>query len=626
MKRILVLLPFLLAGAEPSFRFERPIQARQGWAVLGLPDDVLDACRPGLPDLRVLDPARSEIPFALDRGDATASRRLEPRDVEKVPSQQTTALFDRGEGPRWADRAELELEGNEFLKPAVLEASSDRASWAEVARGSVFRTGDTESLSLRFPPNDRRWWRLRLDDRNGPAVSLSGLIEWQSPNPATLREIQLALRAEPDADSEWVSYAARLPAANLSVTAIRVAATDPAFARQVRVFERVALRDELGRIELGEGEIFRSGQVQTSVSIRSPSSRLLEIEIAKAGGVALHVTELRAVVEEQRLLFYASDRAPVVLAYGSASAEPKRYDLDAAFGHGRPQAPARATLGPAKEVGASRPPLPRPVRGVVLDPSAWRTQRELVPPAMGSIAFADLDLPSAEWPSIRILDRVGQQVPYLWEAEPRTRTTALGTEVRASGTKTLVRVSGLKRWHSVRVLELGASAPAYFERQVVVREVGTDQRGAAARRQIGSGVWKKAMEDPFKPLRIPVDAPAYDTAEFEIENGDNAPLTLTTAAAVWEVRRLDFVFDPGEKLMLWSGNPQASAPRYDLGLVKERVLSAPAEAATLGPERAREAPAANVPRVFWVFVVVAGLLVLGALVRTLPKPSKRATS
>ena len=43
-----------LAPPRPTaFRFSRPIEGASGWTRLDLPDDVLDACRPGLPDLRI---------------------------------------------------------------------------------------------------------------------------------------------------------------------------------------------------------------------------------------------------------------------------------------------------------------------------------------------------------------------------------------------------------------------------------------------------------------------------------------------------------------------------------------------------------------------------------------------
>lgn len=627
MKRfaLLALLPLLLGGADPkaSFRFERPIQTGSGWSVLELPDDVLDACRAGLPDLRILDAQGVEIPFAFDRGEITTSHHFPVRDVETVPASHTLALVDRGAEPGWADRADLELVGSNFLKPVIIEASSDRNTWSQIARGSVFRTGAVSSTSMRFPINDRRWWRVRLDDRNGAPVQLTGVVAWQSPSATTLREIPIELRPERTGDADATTFTVTLPAANLAVSAIRIDASDPAFLRKVRVYERVFLRDEVDRVLLGEGTIYRASEVEDTVRLRPPSSRVLEVEIDKAGGLELRVTRLRAVVEQQRLLFHADGKQPVSLVFGSASAERPRYDLEAAFAHGRPQAPSQATAGPTRVLGTPQPALANPTRGGVLDPEGWQRHQDVILPTSGSIAYLDLDLPPSDLASVRIVDQRNQQVPYVIESAPRARTTPVQLQVRASGGKTIVHIEGFKRWQSVRAIEIGANAPAYFERQVFVKEVQSDARGVAGTREIGNALWKKAPNEAFTPVRIAVDSPKSDVVEVEIDNGDNAPVSVTSASVAWEVRRLDFVYEPGDKLVLLSDNRAAAAPRYDLALVAGRVLSSPAEVAKLGPPRVRDDTHDAVPRWFWGFVVAAGILVVLALARTLrggPEP------
>jgi hypothetical protein len=412
-----------------------------------------------------------------------------------------------------------------------------------------------------------------------------------------------------------------LPAANLALAAIRIDASDPAFLRRVRVLESVFLRDEVDRVLLGEGTIFKATETEDSVRVRPAASRVLEVEIDRTAGLDLRVTRMRAVVEPQRLLFHADDKVPISLVFGSPSIEPKRYDLDAAFAHGRPQAPSRATLGPIKELSALPPAVRVPSRGGTLDPTAWERQQDVVLPSSGSIAFVDLDIPSSHLCSVRIIDQRNQQVPYVLESAPRARSSPVQFQVRASGEKTIVHMEGFKRWQSVRALELGANAPAYFERHIIVREVLSDARGVSGTREIGNAVWKKAPSDAFAPVRIGLEPLQSDVVQVEIDNGDNAPLTITTAAVAWEVRRLDFVYDAGDKLVLLSENQLAGPARYDLALVAGRVLSSPAEVAKLGPVRERQHAQTNVPRWFWGFVVAAAALVVLALARTLRSPA-----
>ena len=52
-----------LEGAP--FAHRRAIDAPAGFARLTLPDDVLDACRAGLADLRIVDADGQEVPYAI---------------------------------------------------------------------------------------------------------------------------------------------------------------------------------------------------------------------------------------------------------------------------------------------------------------------------------------------------------------------------------------------------------------------------------------------------------------------------------------------------------------------------------------------------------------------------------
>ena len=103
------------------------------------------------------------------------------------------------------------------------------------------------------------------------------------------------------------------------------------------------------------------------------------------------------------------------------------------------------------------------------------------------------------------------------------------------------------------------------------------------------------------------------------------PILLLVGALAADLtrRRVNFVFQPGDRLMLVSDNAAAAAPNYDLALVADRVLASPAEAASLGPlEKSKEAPKA-VPRWFWLFVLAAAGILLFALGRTLKREPER---
>jgi hypothetical protein len=77
------------------------------------------------------------------------------------------------------------------------------------------------------------------------------------------------------------------------------------------------------------------------------------------------------------------------------------------------------------------------------------------------------------------------------------------------------------------------------------------------------------------------------------------------------------VFEESDELRLLSAGNSALAPTYDLALIAERVLSSPAEPATLGPPHPLVAAPKKTPPWFWIFVFAAAIILLIAMARTL---------
>jgi hypothetical protein len=214
-------------------------------------------------------------------------------------------------------------------------------------------------------------------------------------------------------------------------------------------------------------------------------------------------------------------------------------------------------------------------------------------------------------------------VPYLVEAGLRHVRTTVTWRAERIPRKTLVHVTGLDPSSHLIALEIEATSPEYFSRDVRVIEPIVDPRGPAGERTLGSGRFVKTEEARRAPLRVEVAEPAGTSVTLEVGDGDNAPLEVAAVSADLTRRRVNFVFQPGERLTLVSGNAAAAPPHYDLALVATRVLSSPAEAASLAPAEPSPPPPAKVPRWFWLFVLAAAGLLLLALARTLkgePQP------
>jgi hypothetical protein len=621
-RHALFVLSLLLLGlkGEP-FRYSREISAKPGWAVLELPDDVLAAARPDLADVR-LSGKDGELGYLLESELAPVVARVELRNVEALPGRETTALLDRGPNAAPCNELALEVSGAEpFLKPLVLEASADGQRFATVTHGSIFRLAPgAEMPRLRFAPSDRQFFRIRLDDTNSAAVQPVAARCLSASGPATpLREVTVALERTPGNDAVD-RFSLALPSRNLPVTSLRLDVNGLAFAREARVYEPVLFRDELSRRLVGSGRLERSatGEENTTLVLGEVSGARLELEVDRAGG-PLDVRQATALVLPRRLVFIAPEQGGLTLLYGSESARSPSYDLGAALSRGRPSMLASALLGAVKDSGAA-PVLAPPARAPVVDPALWKRRQRIELPPTGGVAFLDLEREAAEKVhEVRIVDAAGRQVPFLVEASERSAPRALAFTQKAEGSRTLVTVT-LDPTETIARLELGVTAPAYFERDIAVLVPLHDARGPTGEREVARVRWVKQPDDEGS-LSIPLALSREPVLTLSIENADNPPLAVGKVVGHAKRRRIDFLFEPGDRLELWSNNDRAAAARYDLQVIAAAVLKSPASAATLGPAPAVQAPIQEptTPRWFWWVVVGSGLVVVLALVRVQKK-------
>jgi hypothetical protein len=583
-----------------------------------------------MPDVRVISSHGEEIPFALDSALPALTTEYTLMNVEVVPNAETTGIVDRGDKAALASALDVVVGDIDFIKPVILEASSDRAAWSQIARASIFAVpGGSSMKTVRFAPNDRRFWRIRLDDKNGPPVHPTKLSVLSSIENRERPLLPVTWRPEAAADVSVSTYSTTLPGPNLPVVEVRVEASDAAFARRVRVFEKVWFRDEVTRRLLGEGEIMRTGtgREQLAIPTAEPSSRNLEIDVE---GVPLHLTGGAVGTRPRSIVFYAPEGSELELHYGSSSAKPPNYDLAVALSHGRPPKISTANLAPEVDTGQAAAPVAAPPRGTPLDVPAWKTKVPITLPAHGPVTYLDLDRADSTLSDLRIVDGAGRPVPYLVEANPRHVRRAVDWHADPAKPthgrrETVLAVTGLDPAKSIAAFELEITSPDYFARDVSVVEEISDERGRTGERILGSAHFVKTADEPRRPFRIALARPNKSTATIHIADDDNAPLGVAAVAADVALRRLDFLFDPGDHLMLLSGNTAIGAPRFDLSLVAEQVLSSPAEPASLGAPQEQVAPSHEAPKWFWVFVLGAALvlaLVLARVLKQEPLPPK----
>ena len=496
---------FALADSA-ALRWSRPIALdREGWTRVVLPDDVLAACRAGLPDLRVKSDG-ADVAFVLEEALAGLPTEWPVRDVESVPGRETTAVVDRGPRPLPASEVTVEIDAPDFLKPITLEASADARDWREIAHGSIFATSASRARArmtrVRFAPNDRRYFRLRLDDRNGPPIAPRAVLTGAaSSDVSAVRVLPLAVRRVAS-DAGETTYAIDLPSANLAVSFMALAPADPAFVRPATVFERVLFRDEITRRVVGGGTVSR-GPAGESLAIalgelRGPS---LEIRISDGPSPPLALEKATVTIAPRSVLFYAPAGAHLTLDYGSSSLDAVRYDLAAALAHGRPSSVALAPLGDPLDRGASSP-VGLPPHGAVLAEAGWQTKATIDLPSGAGVTYLPLDGIDS-WRGLRVVDASSHEVPYVFEQTlHHARQTVSPTIARGAG-KTLVTLSDLTAFRAIDGIELTATAPEYFRRSVSVVESVRDARGPVSERALGSAIWERrpGRARPHSPSR-----------------------------------------------------------------------------------------------------------------------------
>jgi len=622
----LAFLPFLLlllGMSDESFRFSRTVENARGVSVLDLPLDVLSAAAPGLRDVRLLG-EQTEIGYELEERIVTPALRLPLLDVESEPGKETIALVDRGEHPGLSSGLSLEVAGDApFIKPLVIEAGEDRTNFRRVAGASVFRTEGGASLRVHFAPSDRRYLRLRFDDRLSPPIQPSAAV--LEPTPPSDRpgvELPLPIERAPAAADSGDRFEVRLPNANLPARSLTLETSERLFSREVRVYEQLLFRGELSRRLVGEGRIERttSGSEMLSVPLAELTSARLELEVERAGP-ALALSGARLLLRAKRLIFVMPENGGLRLVYGSHTASAPRYDVGRFLANGVPAVLSTATLGPAVDRGL-RPALPVPERAVLVDGQGFRSRRVLELPKQGNLAYLDLAgvAPSAAH-GVRLLDASGHQVPFVVEAAPRRIKTRLALQSQVQGRTTSARLTGFDPGEPLVGLELDARSPALFQRTVQVFETTRDARGPTGKRLLASARWEKRPEQAEARLLLSLSPPMGSELIVEIDNGDNPPLVLGEASAEVSRARIDFVFRPGETLTLLSSHPNPVPAQYDLELLAHSLIESPALPATLA---AAKTPAATTspaderrPVWFWIAFAAAGALVFAALARVL---------
>jgi hypothetical protein len=600
-----------------------------GLCRLELPAGVIGRCRADLADLRILASDGREIPYVVDSpepaGAATevryagspeilAAERSREAIDERVTEYRESYVLGVPVLP--ADVAAwdlvMEISQAEFVARLDLAAVGPGGEQTPIVTGgSVFRlpAADAEKLRVTIPVRDASRLEVVISSQDQGflqprfSVESSRLIPELSVSRLDLetREVRPLANA-----TELVVDRPR----GLVPRRIAIATSTGTFHRSVTVWDEGPGADP---DPLASGRVLRVAVVAPvevlEIPLRPPRGDRLRIVIDNQDSPPLEDVSFAALMPRPVLVFPMPEGTLTgTLYFGGGRAHRPHYDLAAldpdqtvpAAGEAARQALAlldparahRATLGrvePNPEYDPS-PALAFAMHpGAPIDPGLYSHRRrlEVVPSAEGLARLGlepeDLAAMRTDQADLRIVDGDGRQWAYL--RQDRARRVFLPLEV--AGHRRVDRVSHyrLEVGEGPLVLDridVESDAP-YFDRDFTLRgrlDDGSDQ-------ELTRGRLIRRAGDP-RPTAITFEPTRLDRFELEVEDGDDAPLTLRRIGGRSSAPDVYIAAAAGPYELLL-GYPDAEAPVYELERVRSTVLAVPASDVVTGELEANPA-------------------------------------
>ncbi len=619
---ILVLAALLLAADNPSdaeraaWPYRRAVTTAGGESIASvvLPPELSAKAAPFSRDLRLVDETGREVPYLLDwtsEREGLATWSVDVKDVrrEREEARETSAIrsqwtLDLGELRTFTDLA-LRVPDVAFAWHVRVEASGDGREFDVIHPGAALfdQTWNNERVrrtEIRFEaPVTARY--LRVTARS---ASDSRALEIEGASVTLRRRLKgdawsLNVTADKVAAPQGAGTGAtryRLDASSLlPFDEVEIICDDTAFSRRARLVEESGAAGKRTETRLGEGSIFRlraSDAIIAGESVRIPARSGdggdLFLEIDDAGSPPLRGLRVRLHGSRVRLVFPVSSGS-LTLYYGNEGTRAPAYDIEGL----RPRL-AQAMGTSAAEIGPEEanplfkrdPPLRfAATLGGSLDASKWRRERaisRIEEEDVYTITLHAADLASLrpDLADLRVVNDENKQVPFLIDPDFADERILLKVQRQATAPphRSLFSLgpADALRGDPPRVsrLEIEVS-DAFFERPARILHAGNQKQ-----REVPFSITLSRKPPSSAPLVLGASAP-LDVMTLEVDDGDDAPLDIRSAAAIVRVPRIVFKAAAGN-LRLLLGNRDAEAPRYDIAGLRSELLAYSAIAAHAG--------------------------------------------
>ncbi|MGA7615983.1 MAG: DUF3999 family protein [Thermoanaerobaculia bacterium] len=592
----------------------------------------------GLEDLRLFDAAGKEVPYLVVPPESGEAHWKEGRVLD-VASTKTTSGFEADLGASsLIDRIRVSGLDAPFLKRFRLEGSGDREHWTVlVESGTLFDLPEEHlrKTDASFPAGEYRYLRVTWDDRSSSRVGKPASVEAREVRrplpPRPFVPVRFSWRASEPRKSR---IALRLPGRNLPVTAIDIQVARGHVLRDAVITEARFRSGEVAPVNIGHAVLRRAERgedvaQELRIPVDRPHGTDLELLIEDGDNPPLAITGVEAELAPLPQIYFESrDGAPITARYGEGDLSRPHYDLEAARDSVDLANASRARWGEPKSIAAV-PEMDAAIRsappaGPVVHEEDFGYKRNIPAIEPGMIAI-QLDLAALAHSNglkdIRVVDEKEKQIPYVIErrGEPlefEFPVNRVDDEDARRSRYPLVLPYDSLRWKGTLVVETDAPL---FERAVTLvasnGKEGRDDGEVVVERKL----WQHTEpETAAPPISFDVPLDGHSAWELTIEEGDNPPLPIRRIRLLLPSYRVRLFHPPGSQLTMLYGNPHADAPRYDLELMRARIVGMDAAEITPGEEIVNAGLAAERPaRIFWGIIVAAAIVLLALLAKLL---------
>jgi hypothetical protein len=594
---------------------------------------LLSAARKDLADLRLYDAAGHEVPYLVIPPASSKTIVVQEGRILDVAATKTTSGIEVDLGSlQTIDRLHLDGLPTPMLKRARIEGSGDRLHWTLLAAEvTIFDLPEQQlhNTNVDFEAGDYRYLRVTWDDRASARVTKVGsayarLHQREAPPPPARVAAAFRRTASEPGKSR---YRITLPGSHLPVAAIELRVANGNVFRDASITEPRLANGQVVPVPLGSAKLRRAerdGVVaeELAIPVSEPEGPDLELVVSDGSNPPLAIEGVMVRFAPLPWIYFESDDGSTLTArWGNAKATVPQYDLEAkrdAVAHTNP--PPAKWSGELKKVEAKNGEgNALPLAGAPIDHGGFRYSRS-IPSATGLVSLLlDADvLARSSLDDIRIAGESDRQVPYLLEHRDAPVTIKLDVPKRVGGERgtSVYRLAlpydSLPRGTTLVL----TTTERVFDRTLTLRRPVDERHGREAE-TLTTISWRGTDQELAPPpLTFEVSLSGSRAVDLVVDEGDNAPLPITSAQLLLPSYALRF-YHPGGALTLLYGNAQLGAPRYDLALLAPRLMGETAQELTLTSANPAEPPAAGTAarKWFWLALIAVVLILLAMLGR-----------